>query len=284
MKQKTKSYRRKHHIFYKTTCLVTGKYYYGMHSTDNIDDGYLGSGKKLKYSILKHGPDNHQYEIIKSFPTRAELRDYEESFVNEKLLKDPLCMNLIRGGNASYDPDKTFVSLSENAKRVHTGRKAYHNPETGEHRKFFPNAVLPGFIPGGRKKSEKTRENMRKAQQKNASTLSSMTKGRMWFHNPGTGETLRLHASDAVPAGFIKGRGPHSEQSRDRRSTTMKTLMSSPEAKLMLSQRFKGRIWCYDPSTMEETLIAGPDAPTGLRLGRAPRNEHRNATVNVEGI
>lgn len=43
------------HFTYRTTCLVTGKWYVGMHSTANINDGYLGSGKILLRSVKKYG-------------------------------------------------------------------------------------------------------------------------------------------------------------------------------------------------------------------------------------
>lgn len=104
--------RRKYHYFYKTTCIITNKYYYGMHSTDNLDDGYLGSGKRLWYSINKHGRENHICEKLKFFDTREKLRQKEIEFVNEDLLKDPLCMNLIVGGGAYNNGWKKFNSDS----------------------------------------------------------------------------------------------------------------------------------------------------------------------------
>ena len=36
-----------------------------MHSTNNLNDGYLGSGKRLRYSIQKYGVDSHIKEIFK---------------------------------------------------------------------------------------------------------------------------------------------------------------------------------------------------------------------------
>ena len=39
------------HYLYKTTCLVTGRYYIGMHSTCNIDDGYMGSGSGFPKNV-----------------------------------------------------------------------------------------------------------------------------------------------------------------------------------------------------------------------------------------
>jgi hypothetical protein len=50
----------KYHIIYKTTNLINGKIYVGMHSTDNLNDGYLGSGwilnldgRQLKFNSIQ---------------------------------------------------------------------------------------------------------------------------------------------------------------------------------------------------------------------------------------
>jgi hypothetical protein len=69
-----------------------------MHSTDNIDDGYLGSGKILRYSINKYGVNSHKKDIIEICPTREELKLREKKIVNEQLLADPLNINLKYGG------------------------------------------------------------------------------------------------------------------------------------------------------------------------------------------
>jgi hypothetical protein len=86
------------HYIYKTTCNVTGKWYVGMHSTSNINDGYLGSGTILRYSIRKHGKDNHTKEIIEYCESRELLIIKEIEIVNEKLVSDSMCMNLTKGG------------------------------------------------------------------------------------------------------------------------------------------------------------------------------------------
>jgi hypothetical protein len=94
---------KKYHYIYKTTCKITGKFYVGMHSTDNLDDGYLGSGKILGYSRRKYGDENHVREIIEMLPSREALKAREKEIVNEELLADPLNINLKYGGDGGWD-------------------------------------------------------------------------------------------------------------------------------------------------------------------------------------
>jgi hypothetical protein len=69
-----------------------------MHCTNNLNDGYLGSGIFLRNSIRKYGKDNHLLQILEYFPSKELLVNKEKEIVNEQLLKDPLCMNLKIGG------------------------------------------------------------------------------------------------------------------------------------------------------------------------------------------
>lgn len=98
---------KKYHFIYKTTNLINGKYYYGLHSTNNLDDGYLGSGRRLRYSINKYGKNNHKREILEFCNSRKELVDREKEIItlNEIAKKD--CLNLIVGGASikSVPPD-----------------------------------------------------------------------------------------------------------------------------------------------------------------------------------
>jgi hypothetical protein len=93
---------QKYHILYKTTCKVTGDFYIGVHSTMNLEDEYLGSGKRLRYSIQKHGKENHVREILETFDSREELVKREREIVNEVFLKEEKCMNLAIGGEGGF--------------------------------------------------------------------------------------------------------------------------------------------------------------------------------------
>ena len=116
--------RRKHHILYKTICLITNHYYIGMHSTDDLDDGYLGSGLRLGRSIKKHGKENHRREILEFVDDRLKLKIREKQIVIPQLLIDPLCMNLVRGGEGGAVFGHTVSKLTrQKMSRANKGRK-----------------------------------------------------------------------------------------------------------------------------------------------------------------
>lgn len=93
--------KRKYHYIYKIT-RDDDRYYIGMHSTDNLEDGYFGSGKKITRSIKKHGLDRHRKEILEFLPTRKELKVREEQMITKEMRADPFCMNLAPGGGGGF--------------------------------------------------------------------------------------------------------------------------------------------------------------------------------------
>jgi hypothetical protein len=88
----------KYHYIYKTTNTVNKKYYVGKHSTDDMDDGYLGSGKAFTRVIRKYGKEVFVKEILSFENNSDELNIKEIEIVNESLVNDPLSYNIALGG------------------------------------------------------------------------------------------------------------------------------------------------------------------------------------------
>lgn len=93
---------KQYHFIYKTTCLLNGKYYYGMHSTNNLEDGYYGSGKRLRYSLNKYGKENHKVEILEFLYNRKSLIEREKEIVNLNEIAKKDCINLKIGGSGGF--------------------------------------------------------------------------------------------------------------------------------------------------------------------------------------
>ena len=109
--------RRKFHYIYRITNKLNGKFYIGMHSTDNMDDGYFGSGKRLGYSVVKHGKENHEMEILEHYFSREELAAREKELVNKELLQNETCMNISLGGEGGGNwANAVFDVHARNAK------------------------------------------------------------------------------------------------------------------------------------------------------------------------
>jgi ribosomal protein L40E len=102
---------KKYNFVYKTINLLNGIFYLGVHSTDDLNDGYLGSGLILRKAIKKHGINNFKREIIKFFDTRKEAYDYENKIVTPKLIKSRKCYNRAIGGRGGCLGDKAIAKM-----------------------------------------------------------------------------------------------------------------------------------------------------------------------------
>lgn len=98
------NYYHKYYYFYKITNLLNEHYYYGVHQTDNLDDGYMGSGSRLHRAYDKYGIENFKKEILKYFDNAEDMYNYEEFVVTEELTKDNNCYNIIKGGLGDVHP------------------------------------------------------------------------------------------------------------------------------------------------------------------------------------
>jgi hypothetical protein len=87
------------HYVYKITNLINNKYYYGIHSTDNLNDHYMGSGLNIQRAIRKHSKENFCKEIICFTNNRQGAIDIERIIVNKETVKRKDCYNVAIGGH-----------------------------------------------------------------------------------------------------------------------------------------------------------------------------------------
>lgn len=87
-----------YYFTYKTINLVNNKYYYGIHMTNNLEDGYLGSGKRLNQAIKKYGKENFKRIILKYYSCYKDLAQAEHELITSEILLDKNCYNLTIGG------------------------------------------------------------------------------------------------------------------------------------------------------------------------------------------
>lgn len=92
---------------YKIKCLSDNKewknkYYIGQHSTNNMDDGYAGSGVKINEYYKKFGKiEGVTYDkiILKdNIKTETDLDKYERQYIEKELGKKK-CLNISEGGD-----------------------------------------------------------------------------------------------------------------------------------------------------------------------------------------
>lgn len=94
----------KFYYTYKITLLkgsLAGHYYYGQHRTNNLDDGYCGSGRIIKDYFKCYDKIEHQTyikEILAFYDNLDDLNKAEFELIGNKYEDDELCLNIRPGG------------------------------------------------------------------------------------------------------------------------------------------------------------------------------------------
>jgi len=122
---------------YKTTNLLNGKIYVGVHkSKDIFSDKYIGSGYALKQAIDKYGYNNFRRDIIACFDQYEKAFELEEIIVDKDFINRKDVYNLVVGGKGFYfekkeDHPMYGKNLSKDHKRFLSDlrKQDWKNPE-----------------------------------------------------------------------------------------------------------------------------------------------------------
>ena len=128
-------------IVYLTKNDVSGKMYVGVHSTFDLNDGYLGSGKILKRAIRKYGKDHFSRTILHYCLTEQDAFDIEHNIVDDTFINRRDTYNAAVGGKGGnmvkhMSPDrKTEMYRDIMAKRIMPEKTPEHKSKLRSHMK-----------------------------------------------------------------------------------------------------------------------------------------------------
>ena len=197
MSQKQKKY----HFIYKTTDTRNGNFYIGMHSTENLKDGYVGSGTRLKHLIYKHGKEIFNMEILEFLPNRESLKKREIEIVNSDLLLEEKCMNLKPGGYGGFNNKEHMMKVSK------AGNKEFlEKMQDDEYKKKFSKKLSDAnkkqFLDGRREKiyfynwsgkthSQETKKKLSETRKGTGVGENNSVYGRKWMNKGGENKMVK---------------------------------------------------------------------------------------------
>lgn len=178
------------HYFYKITNKINGKFYYGVHNTDNLNDGYMGSGANLKKAYKKYGINSFEKEIIEFFDTADDAFKKENEIVNEDMIKNPQCYNVQLGGKYFNTTNKLVVK----------DKNGHCFWVSKDDRLFLSGELVPNWT--GQKHSKESKEKTRKKM-----TPKNSKNNRIWVNKNGKVKyLLKNKLNEYIENGWELGR------------------------------------------------------------------------------
>ena len=246
-----------YHYFYKIINKHNLKFYYGVHSTDNLNDNYMGSGTIIKRLVKKFGKDSFEKRILKFFKNEEEMFDYEKKFITEDIINDPNCYNLVNGGNGyqigHIVTQEVKEKLSKKSASRNSSQKGYKYVNKNKINKMVPPNKINEYLLDGwdvgvyisAESKQKLRTSPMKGKKMSAESKLKMSlakKGKP-AHNKGIPQTEEVKKKISKTLTGFK----HSKESRLKMSNSRKGKKQSEESKIKRSKALMGH------SVSEET-------------------------------
>jgi len=218
---------------------INGMEYTGVHRTDNLNDGYMGSGKILKRAIRKYGEKNFTKEILTFFPTYIEALNEERKIVTPEYINRKDTYNVREGGFGRCEwSDEHRKEFSEYKKkqwqnkkwRYNMLKKAYTsarakkismalsgrprvNPQNKDPRKIHKTALTHT----GMLRSIQARKNMSRAALNAPPDIKERRSGIgcIYIHNSFTGEVKRYSPNIEIPKDWLRGTGTRKQANKN---------------------------------------------------------------------
>lgn len=190
--------RKKYHFCYKVVNIHTGEFYFGVHSTSNLDDGYLGSGRRIVRSVKKYGKESFKLEILEFLPSRELLLKREREIVTEGVLTNPMCLNLQLGGSSGFD----YIVMHRKEDPVYDVK--WRELQSKKMKKLHREGKVVPFDWTGRKHREETKVKIGKANSIKQKGEGNSQFGTCWITDGNSSKKIKK--SDPIPRGWKYGR------------------------------------------------------------------------------
>lgn len=203
--------------------------YVGHHTTFNLNDKYLGSGREIKKAIIEFGRENFRKEILFIFDTLDDMVKRESEIVTDEFRKREDTYNLALGGGCfGMLGVKLSKETCEKMSKSRTGKKRIFTPEhcenlskskKGKSHSAESNARRSATQQGriGKPPSEETKLKIRETKKANPyiatpaqrQKISNSGKDRIWISNTELKKTKMVKPVELekyLNAGWIKCR------------------------------------------------------------------------------
>jgi group I intron endonuclease len=243
--------KKKYNYVYITINLINKKQYVGDHSTNNLDDGYLGSGNLFTQKVKEYKRENFKKEIIEFFDTKQEAFNAQEKCINEYNTLVPNGYNISpKGGHflSGSMSEETKKKLSESQKGEKNGMfgkkhsenvlKKLRKPKSDEFKEKLRKPLKYVWV--FNKNIQKTKRIKMEEVESFLLKNNDWEKGR--YISKETKEKISNSRKNQIPWNKGKRTGPRNEITKEKIKNTLKGVKHTEERKKNIRKALNNKL------------------------------------------
>lgn len=177
------------YYLYQIQNTLNGKIYIGVHSTKDINNGYMGSGSIIKSEIKRYGRKYFTKTVLENFENKQDMYAREAEVVTKEFLLREDVYNKSLGGYGGFPDPKGLVM------KTHSLGKLTHS--------YFGNRIDDYLQKANSVEAlEKKKETWKKT--KHSQGVNNSQFGTMWITNGC--KNYKIKSTSSIPDGWRRGR------------------------------------------------------------------------------
>lgn len=189
---------------YKINNLINGKYYVGVHRTEDPNDSYFGSGELIKKAVKKYGKENFEKEILFLCESEEDAYRIEAEIVNAEMVASHMCYNKHVGGFGKGIEVANAKGINNKGKTwdTYAYSRSFITPESYHTESCRKNREKARMLTLTDSAREKRKETMKR--NKHSQGFRNSQFGTKWYTDGEANRKIRDGAD--IPPGWFPGR------------------------------------------------------------------------------
>ncbi len=206
-------HRGMHHYVYEVRNIINGHVYVGKHTTDDLNDGYMGSGTALSAAIVEFGLESFRKTVLSHHASEDDAFEEEALIVTMEFVERDDTYNLRTGGRGDrWGSEAQRKGGSRTLKKLWANddwREGQRKRASVRFKKMHEDGIVKPYDLSGRRHTDESKRKIGKANSQHQKGSGNSQFGKVWMYSLEEKRSTKVskdRVDEMIQQGWTRGR------------------------------------------------------------------------------